>query len=414
MTLTANSNEVSDNGLPDIPGGVLEESVDGNEDMDPFWLAYRDWLAVRGFKLFERRRFAPGTSELWWPPPSSTVSPLPYAIRRREDVTMAPHQPHYKIVFAQDNLGRDVVLKVAKKESNEYRIYQKLLGADELFQDGDFRGVLPPVAILDTAHGFSVIVMPMWGAYNPLQTLETVGQVVHFMSCILKGLAFLHNLHVVHRDIDDHNIMTNFYSVVWYGAQFATPLRDHRRDPRTQYALIDFNLSIIFDEDASQLDCRLPAEAALVSATPFQPSDLWLGEYDYDPFAYDVGCLGNMFRVNFAEVVPSVPLLAPLFDKMTTHVKSRRFKAQEALLFLQDIMDQLPSHVLNKELALQANWTTLDNSTIYWSRLPPRFCTAWALYKTPSPSRFNKLLHHIACLPHGQDTLRYFRRILRC
>ncbi len=102
------------------------------------------------------------------------------------------------------------------------------------------------------------------------------------------------------QDIDDHNIMTNFYSVVWYGAQFATPLRDHRRDPRTQYALIDFNLSMIFDEDASELDCRLPAEAALVSATPFQPSDLWLGEYDYDPFAYDVGCLGNMFRVNFA------------------------------------------------------------------------------------------------------------------
>lgn len=119
MTLTPSSvpNEVSDNGLPDvsnsipfqlvyirsnhttcykIPRGVLEESVDGNEDMDPFWLAYRDWLAVRGFKLFERRRFAPGTSELWWPPPSSTVSPLPYAIRRREDVTMAPHQPHVR------------------------------------------------------------------------------------------------------------------------------------------------------------------------------------------------------------------------------------------------------------------------------------------------------------------------------
>lgn len=99
---------------------------------------------------------------------------------------------------------------------------------------------------------------------------------------------------------------------------------------------------------------------------------------------------------------------------MTTHVKSRRFKAQDALLFLQDIMGQLPSHVLNQEVALQANWTILDDSTIYWSRLPPRFCAAWALYKTPSPSLFNKLLHRIARLPHGQTTLHYFRRILRC
>lgn len=52
-------------------------------------------------------------------------------------------------------------MKVAKKDSNEYRIYQKLLSADELFQNDDFRGVLPPVAILDTAHGFSFIAMPM-------------------------------------------------------------------------------------------------------------------------------------------------------------------------------------------------------------------------------------------------------------
>lgn len=52
-------------------------------------------------------------------------------------------------------------MKIIRKDSNEYRIGRRLLYADELFQD-DFRGVLPPVAILDTSYEFSFVVMPMY------------------------------------------------------------------------------------------------------------------------------------------------------------------------------------------------------------------------------------------------------------
>ena len=54
---------------------------------------------------------------------------------------------------------RDVMIKLTKKDSDEHRIYQELLHCSEL-SGKDFQGVLPPVAILDSDHDFSFIVMP--------------------------------------------------------------------------------------------------------------------------------------------------------------------------------------------------------------------------------------------------------------
>lgn len=92
--------------------------------------------------------------------------------------------------------------------------------------------------------------------------------------------------------------MTNFYSLMEYGERFSSRMQENRRDPRIQYALIDYNLSIMSGQDASEQECRLPADTAWVSALAFPP-DVLRGQYDYDPFAYDVGCLGNIFRFHF-------------------------------------------------------------------------------------------------------------------
>lgn len=100
---------------------------------------------------------------------------------------------------------------------------------------------------------------------------------------------------------------------------------------------------------------------------------------------------------------------------MTTHVTSHRFKAQDALVFLETLMDDLPADVLNQKVVLQADWdNTLDDSTIYWSRLPPDTSAAWSLYKTPPPTVFDKLLYQIALNRYVERILRYFRRMLRC
>ena len=93
--------------------------------------------------------------------------------------------------------------------------------------------------------------------------------------------------------------MINGYSLGVYGNEFQPTLREHRRGAKVLYCLFDFDRSVQFPIDTPYERCRLSADAATVSITPYRPPDLALGEYDYDPFAYDVGCLGNLFRVNF-------------------------------------------------------------------------------------------------------------------
>ena len=51
------------------------------------------------------------------------------------------------------------MLKITDVDSNEYRIYHELLRSGSLFRD-EARGVLPPVAILETPYRFAIVVMP--------------------------------------------------------------------------------------------------------------------------------------------------------------------------------------------------------------------------------------------------------------
>ncbi len=136
---------------------------------------------------------------------------------------------------------------------------------------------------------------------------------------ILQGLSFLHSRRVAHRvrlvcsyyaamflllnapqDIDEHNIMSNTYSLWGYSPAFGNTLAQHRRTSRVLYCLFDFNLSVRFTLDKPLHVCRLVADPSTMSGTPYGPLDVSLGEYDYNPFAYDVACLGNMFRAQFA------------------------------------------------------------------------------------------------------------------
>ena len=64
-----------------------------------------------------------------------------------------------RIAPAQDALGRDVMIKLTRRDSLEHRIYKDLLHCSGLSGE-DFSCVLPPVAILDTPHDFSFVVMP--------------------------------------------------------------------------------------------------------------------------------------------------------------------------------------------------------------------------------------------------------------
>ena len=113
--------------------------------------------------------------------------------------------------------------------------------------------------------------------------------------------------------------MVNFYSFGIYRDNFWHALEEHRHGPDALHCLMDFDRSLRLPPSTS----RLPAEAALVSGTPYRPPDLNLAEHDYDPFAYDVGCLGNMFRISYV-VRPMLPAVhKPILTSGLTVARTR-------------------------------------------------------------------------------------------
>ena len=89
----------------------------------------------------------------------------------------------------------------------------------------------------------------------------------------------------------------------------------------------------------------------------------------------------------YQEVVPLVPLLAPFFDRMTTHVVPERFKVEDALAFLEELTRQVPHDVFKDHVLLQSDYSPVDDPSTYWSWLPLDFCDTWAAYRTPPPTR---------------------------
>ena len=66
------------------------------------------------------------------------------------------------------------------------------------------------------------------------------------------------------------------------------------------WALMDYDQSIQHPENVSLKQYRRPADEAWAGAEMYRPEDIYLGEPTYNPFAFDVAMLGNLFRVHFA------------------------------------------------------------------------------------------------------------------
>ncbi|KAG5727405.1 hypothetical protein E4T56_gene11967 [Termitomyces sp. T112] len=81
------------------------------------------------------------------------------------------------------------------------------------------------------------------------------------------------------------------------------------------------------------------------------PADTSQGEFDFNPFAFDVGMLGVLFCHEFQYLTWTAPMLAPLLDRMTTRYIERRFKASEALQFFEEeVLSNTAEHVLSSSL----------------------------------------------------------------
>ena len=78
-------------------------------------------------------------------------------------------------------------------------------------------------------------------------------------------------------------------------------------------------------------------------------------------------------------------MLAPLFDRMTTHDLTRRFTADEALEFFQNEYSQLTEEQLNCFATPDRGGSKFNR----WDHIPPHLAEKWACHRTlPLPPSY--------------------------
>ncbi|KAI0355652.1 hypothetical protein OH77DRAFT_1424594 [Trametes cingulata] len=401
--------------LPNLPA-PLGEICSGNE-MIPFWRAYDSWLRTHGITLYDIRGPPKNPSgKKWFAPSEISDSALPFAQRLPD----GPAEPTGLVVkpecaYGQTAAGHDVFIKIIEKHSVEHAINRYLLENNTLFQADKFPFVLPPVAILDSPYGFSFLVMPLWNpSFHIDQDFLRVLDVLKFMECLLKGLVFLHSHKIAHRDISESNTLINCYAAdrdTWTARDLVHEYIQHSSE--VAYCLFDFDLSFQFPSDTDIRTARRPSEEAFRGAPMYHPSDVLCGQLDYNPFPFDVACLGNMFLYRFWRAIPAIPAMAPFLARMTTHVVEERFTAVEALTFFKQHLGHLPDEVLVSEVTLERSLIPLEHPDKYWCLLRPEQQEAWSQYRVPPMTWPNKLMLRLASLPYGWHVMRAVRRTLR-
>ncbi|KAJ3498913.1 hypothetical protein NMY22_g19557 [Coprinellus aureogranulatus] len=190
---------------------------------------------------------------------------------------------------------------------------------------------------------------------------------------MLKALNFLHSRRIVHRDISLKNVLMNHYCNIGYYA----PRRELRSSGHLCYATIDFDIA----STLAVHDWKTPQPN---DTDPDDPNST------YDPFAFDVGCMGIVFLLTLDYVkgyTAEIPFLAPLLDNMTTKDVPRRFTAGEALLFFETHLKETPIEALMKPYSSDIPTGSYEEYD-RWSAIPSALAQHWAEYREPlHPSR---------------------------
>ncbi|KAI0355669.1 hypothetical protein OH77DRAFT_1454160 [Trametes cingulata] len=414
---------LADPEIPNLPCKVDDFGAYGirteNELID-FWEACRPWLAKRGINLYELRcvdNYGPHrVQKKYWTYPATPISAaLPFATLMDERPTNVQIATAVRPLFhAQDSMQRNVMLKLVENGSSEHLAYRRIMQIpmSQFTNSAEFPGVLPPLAILETPHHYVFIVMPMWGSPICIEDLTTLGEVLGFIECMLRGLSHLHDLRIAHRDICEYNIVVSCQSPGVMGDSYREALRKHRRSHEVWYALMDYDQSLLLPQDASVTTCRRPASETAAGAWLYKPGDVNLGEPYYNPFAHDVGMIGMMFRYYFNGAVVAVPGLAALFDGLTDHRVPHRLTAEEALSFFYTMKSDVPHDMLKLPIALEQSVEAMRTSETYWSKLSQEDQLSWGRFRTPSRPFWERVLDCITDIPIMWRFVAFVRRIL--
>ncbi|KAG2006965.1 other/AgaK1 protein kinase [Coprinopsis cinerea AmutBmut pab1-1] len=367
-----------------------------------------EWFQARGYTLYERFNMDPKDQTA--PDPSCTGPRMkrgyessgqyPYAYYDdfkldEDELDLVACEQSGSLVFAQDEQGRHVAIKLVPNGSDELRIYELIHAQDvESLKE---HCILPILEILrSTTHSF--VVMPRWGGDPITPPLASLLEVLAFIHCLLKALAFLHKNNIVHRDISTANIVTNHFST--HESMWASePRKQLRREQLASYALIDFNYSAIVPDGVEPSKFRLPAEKAFDAA--YAVPDTAQGEVDYDPFAWDVCSLGALMATQYQYFCYDLPFLAPLFDSMITIDVSRRFTAAQALEFFESEVASLHKGRLTKPIWMPDDRTRPCDYD-RWKYVPKSLAVKWKSYRSAEITPWVRFLRRVCAMGDGK------------
>ncbi|KAG6817388.1 hypothetical protein H0H93_007297 [Arthromyces matolae] len=376
---------------------ILEEFRIGRDNVDTYQRAsvfnsqfLRQWFLQHGYTLYSAWKNNENSYYDGLTPQMSTIyddNPcFPYAFSGGDDLD--------RVMFAQDEQKRHVAIKIVKAGSPEYDIlcFIREQGIHDSIEE--FNHVIPVLDMLPFGE-FWFVVMPRWGD----DFCRPVGPRLKEVFDVLRGSL---------KDISSANILVNHFGR--YYIEHRNPHRQQmRQQGRLTCGILDFELSVKFPASYSDEQCRLPYRMSWHGTPGYTPLDTCQGEFDYDPFAWDVACMGLVFcdyydvgstfthhflllmDVLDQHLIVHAPMLAPFFDKMVTRDVSKRFTAQQALSFLEEevyprtSVSQLNLEVEKEDYILRDRWEGLD----------PAFLKEWAEYREPPLPLTTKFLYSI-------------------
>lgn len=158
---------------------------------------------------------------------------------------------------------------------------------------------------------------PLYALFTASKSLiGTISNSPESCRLLSQGLVFLHKHRIAHRvsrlprfytlvlrrailqDITEVNMMVNCYKYNKFDDSFGDDLRRHRKSNNIYYALMDYDQSIMLPEDTDIRTCVRPSSEARHGDGTYKLWNGGFGEPTYNPFAFDVGMLGNVFRAH--------------------------------------------------------------------------------------------------------------------
>ncbi|KAH9920134.1 uncharacterized protein B0H18DRAFT_1025266 [Fomitopsis serialis] len=284
---------------PSVDAGIsavqLDRTDGGLATHEQFWRDRQPWLQERGYML--RPRYRPDWKPSWLGTDKfyrdcedgqSTLMPTILDATRQSD-------------------GLLVTLKRVDTAVHPFEVeIGEFLSSEQLAQDPRNHCVRILDVLQDPIDSkLSIVVMPLLKSYHKPEFL-TVGEAVAFCIQMIKGLHFMHDHLVAHRDISTRNVMMDavplYSKKLWhpesprYTRDFSGSAKHFSRTERPmKYFYIDFGLSRKYEpEDESPRE--LPILGGDKSVPEFQGDG-----YDApaDPFRTDIYYLGNLFRLTF-------------------------------------------------------------------------------------------------------------------